>query len=603
MKKIIYLLMLSINITFAQYYGERTTEQSFENSSLYFNSYYLNPFGISHFKKVAPGLINNPFLNLSINPANIPDMGEKELLVYLEFRGDRTEPEIINRFYSPYYLMADRAYSSYYYDPRWLTIARSEPEPVFSLGIIAYPLKSIADDFFVGGSYQLIHKEEKFYTMPYWIYSPNYYYDALGVRAEGLASVPITDRYSGKDEMMNEGHLFSAFAGYRISDQWSAGVSLNGAIHSRDGGYLNSYKDEYGQTDNYDWENSYSQNRIQDYDHLDLSAGINFQPASHFKIGVKGGHLNGEAKQEYNTGSYYYSMYKVPFQSTNWHHYFSNSVTDQKWSHDGKTNYYSINFTRQLKNNSYFSGYYKFAKSEVDLSSTSNIVDTSYNTSRYVYNWDNNWHLYNGYSSAKDIRSSTGNKNINNHEGMLGVNWKITQVASVYFGLYFNSKKTKISTNEPVNANRFSSYSSTSSDTQYNYNNSHSLNEIKTLVWDYNSDYWSLQIPIIFNFRFSKYWGMHIGLNRILESWEISDVTTAYFVLRERLEDNQLKRETNFGERYTQPVKKKSDNSIRIFTSFDISITEALKVRLMLDPDFEYEFRIAQWWLSFETIL
>jgi len=204
MKKIILLLTFSFNLAFAQYFGERTTEQSFENSSLHFNSHYLNPFGIANFKNVTPGLIDNAFLNLYINPANVPDLNENEFLFYLEFRGDRTEPLIMENYVTPYYFMSDAMFYRPYRDPRWFTLTRSEPEPILSAGVITYPLKGIVDNLFIGGTYQLIHKEEKFYTMPYWIYYPNYYYDALGVRAEGLSNIPIQDRYSGKDEMINE---------------------------------------------------------------------------------------------------------------------------------------------------------------------------------------------------------------------------------------------------------------------------------------------------------------------------------------------------------------------------------------------------------------
>ena len=123
------------------------------------------------------------------------------------------------------------------------------------------------------------------------------------------------------------------------------------------------------------------------------------------------------------------------------------------------------------------------------------------------------------------------------------------------------------------------------------------------MVWDYKSNYWTVQIPVIFDFRFSENWGMNLGVNKIIESWDITDVTTAYFSLRERLENNEIKRETNFGERYTQPVKKDSEDSFKIFASFDATISDAFKVRIMLDPELEHQFRIAQWWLSFEAKL
>ena len=95
MKNLMMWLLLPVMLS-AQYWGERTTEQSFEQSELYFTSHFLNTFGIYRYKDVAPGLINDPFLNLYINPANIPSFDEKEMMIYLDFRGDRTEEPILD---------------------------------------------------------------------------------------------------------------------------------------------------------------------------------------------------------------------------------------------------------------------------------------------------------------------------------------------------------------------------------------------------------------------------------------------------------------------------------------------------------------------------
>jgi hypothetical protein len=188
---------------------------------------------------------------------------------------------------------------------------------------------------------------------------------------------------------------------------------------------------------------------------------------------------------------------------------------------------------------------------------------------------------------------------------MINFKWALTQVSTIYLGLYFNSTETEISNTEPVNVSRISSYNSTSSDTlyYYNYNNYYSLVEDKILEWKYKSDNWTIQIPIIFDFRFNEKWGMTLGLNRILENWKITDVTIAYFSLREKIQDTVVTRETNFGERYTQPAQKITEDFTKIFTSFDVSISKAFIVRMILDPEFEHEFRIAQWWLSFEAQL
>ena len=193
MRKIILLVFLCPIMIFAQYNNEVTTEESFEESEMYFQSNYLNPFGIINFDKVSPGLINNPFLNLYVNPANLPDLDTSNAFVYLDFRGDRTEPQIVQNYIYPMY------YSNYYYptyaDPRLSTQARTEPEPIFSFGILSYPLKDITNKFMLGGTYQLIQKDEKYYTMPNWIYYPRYGLDAFNVMVSNASSVPVLQQW------------------------------------------------------------------------------------------------------------------------------------------------------------------------------------------------------------------------------------------------------------------------------------------------------------------------------------------------------------------------------------------------------------------------
>ena len=163
MKNLIVLILLLPVMTSAQYWGERTTEQSFEQSNLYFKNHYLNTFGVKYYKDVAVGLIDDPFLNIELNPAIIPDIGDKEVLVYLDFRGDRTEPEIVEHYIQPLY----ESYSSYIppVDRRWFSETRTEPEPLVSLGIITFPVETLSDKFYLGGTYQLMLKEENYYDV------------------------------------------------------------------------------------------------------------------------------------------------------------------------------------------------------------------------------------------------------------------------------------------------------------------------------------------------------------------------------------------------------------------------------------------------------
>lgn len=597
--KIFAFFLTIINISFGQYYGERTTEQNFEHSELYFKSYYLNTFGLYNFKKVALGLFDDNFLNLHINPGIAPDLNEKEFLFYIDFRGDRTEVPIVNNYVVPVYY-SDILYRPWI-DPRWFAVSRTEPEPIFSVGILTYPLKELTNNFFIGGTYQLINREEKFYSVPYGIYYPNYYYDALGVRAEGLVNVPIVDCYAGKDELSTTGHLFSMFTGYRVSSDLSVGVSLNGVIHSRDGMYLNQHKDEYGVQDNYDNSSFNSQSRKQDYDHLDLSAGVMYYPSEKIGLGAKLGYLKGKASQTYSSSNGYYYQYNKPNVTDEWNYSISSYNNIQRWDHEGRSKYFSFNFIRTIDDKKQFSGYYRYTNSNIDLNNSTNILDTSFYTSRYYNSWDTAYYSYFGKSNTSDVRNGTGVRKLYEHEAMLRFLWKLNEKADVRIGLYYNFTNSKVNSSEPVTALRESEYDYNYKNNSYNY--LYRIFEDKLLDWEYESTNWSLQIPIVFNFMLNENFELLLGLNRILNGWEIEDRTTAYFTKREKNDNGQITVETNFGERYTQPSEKITEDYAKIMLGMNVNLSKVLQIRLLLDPEFKDAFKLAQWWLGFTAKL
>lgn len=599
MKKISLIILIPFMLS-AQYYGERTTEQSFEQSELYFKSHFLNTYGIYQYKDVAPGLFDDSFLNLYINPANFQYSDSASTLLYIDFRGDRTEEPILQNNYSPWFGYR----SPYFYcippDPRWLTKTRSEPEPIFSFGLITSPLPEVTKNLMFGFTYQLIHKEEPYYSTPYSIYNSRYGFDSFGAKV--LEDVPIEDRYSGSDEMSNEGHLYSAFLGYQLSDDLNFGIGMNGVMHSRDGKYGDSYNDEYGNTDNRQWSNSSWQEREQEYDHFDVNFGINYKLTSKLNVGVKAGQLKGDADQTYISTNSYFSQYNTPNVSEEWSQYFSEGETKQKWKHEGNTNYIGFNFKRQVSSQKTLSGYYRFSYADIDVTTNSSIVDTSYNSSRWVSYYDSTVRTHAGQSSTSDIRTGFGKRKKYIHQAMLNYKWQLTPVTTITTGIYAYKNDAEVEISEPALVRRYSEYQSDENGiTQYW--DLRILKEDKQLEWRYKSKEWSLQIPIILNFNFSDHWGMMLGVNRILETWKIEDQTTAYFKYRERNEDGVILTENNFGERYTQPTEHISEDFTDIITGFNVAVAPEFKIRLLIDPEFENEFRIAQWWLGFEAKL
>ena len=591
---ILILIFLLPLLSRAQYWGERATEKSFEQSRLYFNSYYLNTFGIGRFGEVAAGLIDDPFLNLYVNPANLPSLPAGNL-IYLDFRGDRTEPSILSDFH----LTSDVLVDPYFYpDRRWYDVTRREPEPVFSLGFLGYPFQRASQKFFLGASYQLLYKQEKFYTPPSWIYWNRLGYDSFGNRLLEEQYIPMYDRYAGKNEMLNSGHLFSGFAGIQLSEDLSAGMSVNSVIHNREGGYLNLHRDEYGSTNNYDSQYSNELTRSQDYQHVDFAGGVNYSFAPNLKSGIKMGYLQGDADQIYTSQNYSFYQYQIVNVSQEWSYYRNESYTDQSWKQDGKNWYGGFNVTGKTRNDNLINFYYRYTQSDIDVNNASTIRDTALYSSRWLadtsyYQWRNSY-------SLSDNRTGVGKREVKRHEFMLNSQIRLTEKNNLSLGLYYSHANSNILTTEPVIARASSDYSQSG---YYNDEYHYYLFEDKTLQWHHQSTEWSLQIPVLIDFQLNEYWQISLGLNKILRSWNISDETIAYFDTRERLENDSLRIENNFAERYREPAQKITEEYTDLIARFAVKISPRFQVHLLIDPAFDESIRIAHWWLGFQASL
>ncbi len=580
--------------SYSQYWGERVTEQSFEQSDLYFTSYYLNTFGLHRYREVSVGLVEDPFLNLYLNPAKLPVLTEGNL-IHLDFRGDRTSATIADDYYIHPLWDMSQYYAPIYMDPRWYNTTRRDPEPVFSLGFLTYLKDPKNQKLFLGGTYQLIYKQENFYTMPSWIFYNRYGYDVFGNQVGGF-NYPVQDRYSGKDEMNHQGHLISAFLGSRINTKLTLGVSMNGVLQSRDGIYQNLQSDEYGSTNDSDWRSLNEIKREQNYHHLDLAVGMDYQAHSNFAIGSKFGYLNGHADQLYQTGYFSEYSYQDRIVPENNGNSFSDSQTRQNWDQDGKNWYGSVNLSKILKDQNQINFYYRYTSSEIDPTNQSQIRDTSF----YESSWRGDTLIYESLyqSGLQDHRTGSGDKQIDWHQALLNFRFKLNRTSNLSLGFYYAHKTSIIQSTEPVIVTLFSDHQSNS---PYDWN--HYLYEDKILDWKYNSKEWSIQIPLIFDFQLNRQWSFTVGINKILRNWEIEEVTVAYFHTRQRLENDSLKTENNFAERYQNPPQKISEDFTDLISKIEVDISPRFQVQLLINPEFEETFRIAQWWLVFRTSL
>jgi hypothetical protein len=590
MKRYIAVLILLPSLCFGQYWGERATEKSFESSAMYFESQFLNPYGLHRFGDAAVGLIDDPFLALQLNPANIPRIQPGDYLLYLDFRGDRDEVDVIDHYYGVPY-----DYFGYRPTPRWYSTTREEPAPILSLGFLSYPFGPKADNVFIGGTYQVIHRQEKFYTPPSMIYKYRFGYDAFGESDDVAFDVPIQNRYSGKDELLTQAHIATVMGGWSISNRTALGLAINRTTHSRDGGYISSQADEYGDTNDRDYGYYREQGRSQQYDHYDMMAGLRRNFNSNSSGGLTLGYLSGDADQTYlvmDSSSY---RYGTEGQDSRWSRSLGRSRTNQAWSRDGRTWYGGIQLEREFKRGRILRAHYRYSRNRIDLSNHSTIRDTSNYSSQYTYN--SNISRYLSVSQTIDNRTGTGERKRGTHQGMVSMQWDLDQGSRIYAGLYFSRQRTELSSREPVIAERWSDYQREVNDTVVSTSYRRTYEE-KTLVWDMESVYWTVQIPVFLRLKLNDYINATLGVNRIMESWSTKDQTTAYFAVRDVSGSDPV---VNFGERYTQPDDKKTEDYTEIISSIEVEVSPEFSVRLMVNPDFEHDFRIAQWWLSFEV--
>ncbi len=584
----------------AQYNPESVTEKNFDESALFFQSSFLNTFGLERYRDISVGLIDEPFLNLQLNPALLPNLGGRHAYFYLDFREERRESLERGIVYPVYDDV--RLSSTILPDARGGNNARNEPEPFLSLGALTYPFGK-SQRFLVGGTLQLIHKKAPFYTTPYWIYYGRFGYDAFGNAAAERSDIPIIDRQSGADELFVDGQLYSGYAGIQLSDQLSVGASLNGVNFDRDGEYLFANRSPFGTVDPWRYQNYNSRNRSQDYSHIDLNGGIQYHFLAGWSAGVKIGQLDGDAAQVFNSvdSSRYDNVQTA--SSDNRSHNYNRFITNQQWNQDGQTRYARLNLQGRLGKNARMRAYFRLSKTDIDLRNQSAISDTGFYDSHYVWNADDEYSSR--FNSAfSDVRSGSGARDYNSQQGLVNFEWQLTSKNTLTTGIYYSRNHQEIFTSEPVVSSRFSegfSYSSSyNPDTSFHSNR---LAEDKEVAWNYDATTWTVQIPVFSYFQLNDRWRLMVGVNHVEKSWDIKEQTTAFFNERFTEENGETRTERNFAERYTQPRQRRTEEFTDVITSIEARLSDQFRVNLLIDPDFKDSFRIAQWWLTFKTTL
>lgn len=578
------LIFLSFHLATAQYFGERVMEKSFEHVDFFFTPYRLVPFGIGTFKSAVVGVLDDPLLDLNLNPAYLFHDSVQTNYVYLDFRSAREVTTRQNVYYPRYdiYLenrLDDRVRFPY---PAYFINTRREVEPVLSAAYLFKPSEGPLRGFAAGATYQRISQDQKYYPIPQDIYKSIIGADYLGIRSAAAENIPIVDRYSGTDEMHVRGDLFSLFVGYTLTPELNAGIKAGRVLFSRAGsfGSQNLWEYYYSTSSTSLWRNGEA--RSQSYAHWEVIGGVNYTFAPTLALGVHGGALWGDVSQALTrTDSSYYGYGPIGSTTQSWSVWTRSGNQQQLWDHEGKTSLFGVNIRSHANERQRFQLHYTYARQHIDLSLTGIIYDTSYG--RSWYRWDTTDFSYNSQYRLWDDRNGSGTTIGTTHLVTGSLHWQLAPNLKTFLGLLYERRVTETNTNETVLSDRFSRYRYSGG---YPWNYLDSTAEAKTLTWAFSARLKRLTLPIYFTIRTSKVVELLFGLSRTMSEWRAEDVTLAIFRYRVQANRDTVVRRSNYGERYTQPPENISEVRTSLLAGATLTPSPLFHLRLLVTPTF-----------------
>ncbi|TLY33719.1 MAG: hypothetical protein E6K56_00195 [Ignavibacteria bacterium] len=598
------LLLCSSGTGYGQYIGEQVMERSFEQTDFFFTPYRLVPYGIGTFSNSVAGVLDDPILNLDVNPAYLYSDTLQRSYAYLDFRNAR-EIRDSRSVYFPYdILRAVKVSMAFYPYPRFYVNTRRALEPVFSAAYLLRPAEGAFKNLSLGLTYQLVSQDEKYYPIPQDIYNPVLGADYLGTRSAAAENVPIVDKYSGADDMHQEGHFVSMFAGYEIGPNLQIGAKIGRVSFDREGSYgsQNLWDSYYAANNTSLWRDLEARN--QSYRHWELAGGVNYAIDREYNVGLSGGHLWGDADQAVtHSDSSYWSSGRIGSTTTGWNLYSRSGTQTQLWNHAGKVSFVAAHLKARVQDNQMVQFHYQYTRENTAITLGGLILDTSYGMANYQWNG-----MANDYASESgliDRRNGTGTRVGNFHQATGSLQWQMNPKVKLSLGLQYEGQSVETNTSETVWAIRHSRSSSTGS---YPSNYFDSTAESKTLEWTFPTKLTRFTVPILFTIRTSDAVELIFGLNRSASNWRVDDVTLALFDYRAHTSTQDTLFRKNFGERYTQPPERSSDVRTTLLLGFTAAPSNAFSLRFLFVPVFVDSYDGSdlsdlQGWISINLLL
>ena len=597
------ILVLVVHPLEAQYDAQSPLQKSFEQEEFFFHPVYVNPYGIAGYSSAILGVVNDPLLNLQMNPATLYSDSVQSSLAYIDYRSTRMLEDRTQ--YTVYPMMSGLrlAHSDVIYPypyPYSYGNERQAVEPSIAAAYIGRPFQALAPELFLGVTYQMIYVNEPYYSIPGNIYKPVVGVEYRGMSITDEASFPVTMDQGGDDNMHETGHFVSLLAGYDVSEHIQVGLSVARAIFDRDGNIGSKYSSLSPYTPQSSSFSTDVETRGQTYRHWDLSAGVNVRGENESRVGLMAGYLIGRGVQDLSHRDSMYSATTPPWVG-NWNYYSRFAPTAQRWKDDGTTLYGGVNMRLPVALSQFLNFYYHYSHESVDLRSSSSILDI-YN-SAYSSQGDTTVSTGENHSYLSDVRTGTGTQTGTSHRFVASYQWTPKRDMSVNIGFSYESQSGETKTTEPVTS--FRSTSSASSYYAGSSSYSSSTAESKTLEWTLTTSVTTVQIPVFVNVKTSQMTSLILGVNRKITDWEIHDATLSIFNYRNENINGAVNNKSNFIEISAMPVEKMSDIQTSLVLGLVVTPADFLSMRILATPTVREESHsenstFLQWWVGLQ---
>lgn len=505
----------------AQYWNDYVLEKGFDARDYFLRPHRILSLNLKNIDSGLLGVLPDYLSEMSFQPATLSSLEGSRL--YIDLKGSAEKPK------APKY----RVYPVYFYDnsyfapPFYARPVERKLEPLLS----AIYLGDVAAKYLPGLkyalSYELTHHSGTFYEyVPYWYYGA---YDAFGVRTAESSRFPEIEpniKQDGLDEKTETAHMMEAYLSFKLAKFLAAGAKVSRTITDIAGDYVRF--NDYSRDFDYPYQSRYlnEKNAGAALRQNEFSAGAVFTLPAARQIGFFGGGITGHHAQSSGDRDSSAYTYGSETQSEYFGRSYYSHQSDSRWRHEGTTRFAGIHGELPMQNNIAFRFRLEYHKSDLDLTNTGAVLDTSFHRYRYRNYPDSVIYEPTYNSKFSDNRQGAGEENRTRRSGSAGLVIPMYKNSEATVAVHLEQDESKALVYEDAQVYRASRQLIS---TPWSPAQTTIGIEDKTLRLDKRLKTTRVALPVAMTFGIGPHWSVHLAAIKQFLSIKTDEVVDIWF--------------------------------------------------------------------------